>query len=113
MQHALYSLALEALLARAGCGGSVVRAGYFFPGRKGQGQRMTVPDAAEETRRTLNGLFDLVAAGQFPHSPDESDCTFCDFVEVCGTAKRAAARSRIKLAESSDPRLRSFQKRND
>jgi len=113
MQHALYSLALESLLARAGCGGRVVRAGYFFPGRRGEGQRLAVPDSPAETRRLLDGLFDLVAAGQFPHSPDPGDCKYCEFVEVCGSAKQAALQSKEKIAASTDPLFRTLMNRDD
>ncbi|HEY6147291.1 MAG TPA: PD-(D/E)XK nuclease family protein, partial [Thermoanaerobaculia bacterium] len=113
MQHALYSLALESLLTRAGCGGKVVRAGYFFPGRRGQGHRVSVPDSPEDTRRLLDNLFDLIASGQFPHSPDADDCNFCEFVEVCGNPKRAAAQSHQKIAASADPLLRGLLDRDD
>ncbi|HYK41605.1 MAG TPA: PD-(D/E)XK nuclease family protein, partial [Thermoanaerobaculia bacterium] len=112
MQHALYSLALESLLARAGCGGRVVRAGYFFPGRRGEGHRLALPDSPAEARRLLDGLFDLIAAGQFPHSPDADDCKFCEFVEVCGNPQRAALQARQKIAASSDPLLRTLVNRN-
>src|SRR5262249_20688345 len=40
IQPALYAIAAETLLARAGRPGRVSRSGYFFPGRKGEGRRL-------------------------------------------------------------------------
>lgn len=110
IQPALYAMALEALLRRAGQSGSVSRSGYFFPGRKGQGQRFELPIEAEKTRGVLNALLDLLAAGAFPHSPDPEDCRFCEYAPICGGRERAAQRSRAKLATTADPILRAWGK---
>src|SRR5262249_29143878 len=67
IQYALYALPLEALLARAGLPARVAHSGYFFPGRRGEGQRFRMPLDLEKTRDTLNRLMDLLAAGAFPH----------------------------------------------
>ena len=84
IQHALYAMALEILLARAGIAAPVSRSGYFFPGRKGEGQRMTMALDPKETREVLSRLFDLLRAGAFPHAVDKEDCRFCDYEAVCG-----------------------------
>jgi ATP-dependent helicase/nuclease subunit B len=109
-QPALYALATEALLRRSGHAARVSRSGYFFPGRKGEGQRMTIPVDAGETARTLLPLFDLTAAGFFPHATSSSGCKFCDFEAVCSGPAEAAASSERKLGASSDPVLVAFRK---
>lgn len=108
VQHALYAMALEELLARAGRPGRVSRSGYFFPGRKGQGQRFALPLEPEETRKVLNALFDLLKDGAFAHTPKEDDCRFCDYKTVCGGVERATERARAKNLEVAPPVLRDF-----
>lgn len=112
VQYALYALALEALLARAGTPRRVTRSGYFFPGKKGQGQRFAMPLEETETREVLNGLFDLLAEGAFPHALDKEDCRFCDYQSVCGGVERAAERAAAKAHEVAPPVLRQFWERN-
>ncbi len=64
-------MALEVLLGRGGIAGSVSRSGYFFPGRKGEGQRMPMALDPAETRDILMRLLDLLRAGTFPHATDK------------------------------------------
>ncbi len=109
IQHALYAMALEILLARAGIAAPVSRSGYFFPGRKGEGQRMTMALDPKETREVLSRLLDLLRAGAFPHAVDKEDCRFCDYEAVCGGPIIAARRSKAKLAKTGLPALRAFR----
>ncbi|MGE5414680.1 MAG: PD-(D/E)XK nuclease family protein, partial [Syntrophomonadaceae bacterium] len=108
-QPALYALALEALLRRRHLPGSVTRSGYFFPGRKGEGQRVALPVDAEETGRALSRLFDLTGAGFFPHATSRDGCKFCVVEEVCGGPAEASAASLRKLAASLDPAVAGFR----
>ena len=108
-QPALYALAFEALLRRGGREGRVARSGYFFPGRKGEGQRMTIPVDAAETGRALSQLFDLAAAGCFPHTTAREGCKFCVVERVCGGPDEASAAARRKLAASTEPALTAFR----
>jgi CRISPR/Cas system-associated exonuclease Cas4 (RecB family) len=110
VQPVLYAMALETLLERAGKPGKVSRSGYFFPGRKGEGQRMVSPLDRGQAREVLGRLFDLLAAGMFPHAITPDDCKFCDFEAICGGAKEASARARTKLAASTNEVLASFRK---
>ncbi len=110
IQPALYALAFETLLDRAGSPGKVSQSGYFFPGRKGEGQRMLAPVERSETREVLRRLFDLLAAGMFPHALSSDDCKFCPYEEICGGAKAASARAREKLAADTHPALTEFRK---
>jgi len=113
IQYALYALALEALLGRAGLEARVSQSGYFFPGRRGEGQRLRMPLDVEKTREILNRLMDLLAAGAFPHAPDPEDCAFCDFESVCGGAGAASARAKCKLETASSPALRAFREMHE
>ena len=108
-QPALYAMAVEALLARAGTPGRVSTSGYFFPGVKGEGQRIAVRLDAAETRDTLSRLLDLTAAGVFPHATSKDDCRFCEFDAICGGAEEAAARGREKLTAAADALLVRFR----
>lgn len=109
IQHALYAMALEVLLGRAGIAASVSRSGYFFPGRKGEGRRMPMAIDAGHTRDVLARLLGLLRAGTFPHASSKDDCRYCDYEAVCGGAIRAAARSKEKLARASLPVLTAFR----
>jgi ATP-dependent helicase/nuclease subunit B len=100
IQPALYGMALDALLDAAGISGRVSRSGYFFPGWKGEGQRIAPRADPSETRDVLGRLFDLLRDGLFPHAASEDDCRYCDFESICGGARSAAERSDAKLAAS-------------
>jgi len=102
-------MAFETLLKRSGREGRVAISGYFFPGRKGEGQRMSIPVDATETGRALARLFDLAGAGFFPHATSKNGCKFCDFEAVCGDRGRASEDSLRKLAASTDPILAAFR----
>jgi hypothetical protein len=102
-------MALEALLGRAGIAGSVSRSGYFFPGRKGEGQRMPMTLDLGGTRRILGHLLDLLRAGTFPHAVDKEDCRYCDYEAVCGGPLAAGPRAREKLGKSTLPVLQAFR----
>ena len=113
VQFALYAAATEQLLARAGKPARVSRSGYFFPGQKGQGQRIVPRWDRDETGRVVNVLFDLMAAGAFPHTPQEEDCTICDFRSVCGDVGEAAAQARLKIEKSESGLLVAFDEIRD
>ncbi|HEY7114735.1 MAG TPA: PD-(D/E)XK nuclease family protein [Thermoanaerobaculia bacterium] len=108
IQPALYAMAFDTLLERAGIAGRVARTGYFFPGRKGEGRRIVHPIDPAEARDVLERLFDLLAAGLFPHATARDGCRHCDFEEICGGAA-AAEQSERKLARSEHPALVAFR----
>jgi ATP-dependent helicase/nuclease subunit B len=104
IQHALYARAAEILLRRSGFTVASLRSGYYFPTRKG-GARRVVPEVSDaDVDATLENLFDLLAAGAFPHSTEKRDCEYCDFRMACGDPDAAARRSKAKC-EAGDPLL--------
>ena len=110
IQDALYAQALEILLARNGRPGRVVKSGYFYPGRRGEGERYAAPLDVPATRQTLTALFDLLRAGAFPHTPTKEDCSICDFGKVCGSPELAADRAKAKLKNvSGNPVLEPYR----
>ncbi|HYR47113.1 MAG TPA: PD-(D/E)XK nuclease family protein, partial [Thermoanaerobaculia bacterium] len=109
VQPVLYAMAFETLLERAGLPGRVSKSGYFFPGRKGEGQRVIAPLDRTETRDVLGKLFDLLAAGMFPHALSEGGCRFCDFEAICGGPKEASERAERKLEANRDGVLTAFR----
>ncbi len=113
IQHALYALALEQLLARAGLSAEVSRSGYFFPGRKGEGQRLPIALDASRTRDVMRRLLDLLRAGAFPHAVSKEDCKFCEYEAVCGGEKIARRRAAAKLAAAQLPVLQAFREIHD
>jgi ATP-dependent helicase/nuclease subunit B len=113
VQDALYAQALEILLARGGRPGRVIRSGYFYPGRRGEGERYDAPLDVGAARRTLTSLFDLLRAGAFPHTPTKEDCSICDFGKVCGSSELAALRAKRKLENSTgNPVLEPYRSLN-
>ena len=84
IQHALYARAVEILLARANKRGRVVRSGYFFPGPKGEGERIAIKQDNVALQRVLVTLFDLLREGIFPYAPDQDFCGICAYGVVCG-----------------------------
>jgi ATP-dependent helicase/nuclease subunit B len=113
LQDALYAQALEGLLERAGRPGRVTRSGYFYPGRRGEGERFDAPLDVGAARETLTALFDLLAGGAFPHAPTKEDCSICEFGKVCGGVERAVARAQGKLENiSGNPMLEPYRRLN-
>lgn len=103
IQHALYARAAGILLARSGFRVDSLRSGYYFPTRKGGGRRVLPEVTDAEVDATLTDLFDLLAAGAFPHSLEERDCEYCDYRMACGDPLDAARRTKAKCA--GDPIL--------
>jgi RecB family exonuclease len=113
IQHALYAIAFETLLSRSQRGGRVSRSGYFFPGRKGEGQRMAMVLDAGRTREVLETLLDLLREGVFPHAADDDACKYCDYEAVCGGKKLATRRARAKRSAATLPALIAFHSLDD
>ena len=88
LQHTLYSVALEKLLEAKMPQAElqVSEGGYIFPTLKGEGQRiMRSQDQGKRAvfYEVLENLLDILKEGAFTMTSDRSDCTFCDYIEVC------------------------------
>ncbi len=108
IQHALYARAAEILLRRSSFHVESLRSGYYFPTRKGGGRRVEPVVSDADVDATLKDLFDLLAAGAFPHSTEKRDCEYCDFRMACGDPGEAARRSKAKC-ESGEPLLEALR----
>jgi RecB family exonuclease len=106
IQHFLYSAAAEILLRRHhDPKASVTRGGYYFPGPKGEGQRMERSQTWRvKAFEILDHLFVLLATGVFPSAYDASTCTYCSYAPACGGGERAVARCK-DLLRTLDPLL--------
>ena len=85
IQHALYAVAVEGILARERPGRKprVTASGYFFPTRRGEGREIMVRDFdRKKFRFLLNDLLGLLEKGIFIAGP-EAKCEFCDLAPVC------------------------------
>jgi RecB family exonuclease len=109
LQHALYSLAAEQLL-REGPDpeARVIRAGYFFTGDKGEGERIVRAQPRRELKEVLADLSALLRTGVFPSARDRDPCMYCPYDAVCGGADRAVQRSKAKMAV--DEKLEPFRR---
>jgi CRISPR/Cas system-associated exonuclease Cas4 (RecB family) len=95
LQHALYALAAEEILRsrRIDRAPSVVKSGYYFPTRKGEGKEILVEAFSRDKLEALLGeLLKVLETGRFVPSP-EAECDFCDYGAICGGA---TARDRAK-----------------
>lgn len=105
LQHALYSLAAEALLKQeegASPDLSVEAAGYLFPTEKGEGiQLLRSQESRERIYRVLEIILDLMAAGVFNPTDELERCGFCDYPAVCRSPE-VVEWIKIKLAHSDN-----------
>jgi ATP-dependent helicase/nuclease subunit B len=99
LQHALYGLAAVALLRSKYTNPKVVAGVYYFSSHKGRQERVRI-DAPQQAAiaRVLGDLRDLIVQGGFVHTPDENDCTFCDYAAVCGEDVSEQAKAKLQHA---------------
>jgi ATP-dependent helicase/nuclease subunit B len=106
LQHALYGLAATALLRRRDPRAHVSRSTYYLPTVRGQAERVVFPPLPPgRLAAVLGDLLDVLATGTFVHTPEKSDCAFCEMGAACGTAP--FERARRKLGDSA---LAAFQR---
>jgi len=71
--------------------------------------RTAEPPDPDRAREVLRRLFDLIAAGMFPHALSAEDCSHCDFESICGGAMQASRRAKEKLAKTPSGVLAEFR----
>ena len=110
LQHALYALAAETLLrAKFDKKAMIVRAGYFFPGTKGEGVRILRDQPVRDVLyKVLADLFSLLREGVFPASNDKDLCNICSYKAICGDPDSTIRRTVEKMKE--DEKLAPFER---
>jgi ATP-dependent helicase/nuclease subunit B len=98
IQHALYAVALEKILARQGLGmARVTRSGYMFPTRRGEGlERILKSFDRDRLRSLLGDLLSLLEKGHFLAGP-EARCAYCDYATVCVSGGSEGTKSKKKV----------------
>jgi ATP-dependent helicase/nuclease subunit B len=111
LQHALYIDICRAVLQeKHGPDSHVLKFEYLFPGRAGQGLRLSyTQDELSEFKTLLQHMCGWMAAGSFLPTDQRDDCTFCDYVSVCSDVDSSTAASARKLANESNLDLRYFR----
>ena len=101
LQHIIYGMVVESMIENA----RVRNAGYFFPGVKGSGER--VSHAREEwpaLGEILQRMMNVVRQGEFIHRTRSNECKFCDYQMVCGNVNKACYKAR-QLMDAGTPIL--------
>lgn len=105
LQHGLYVLMVRHVAREAtGEAGHVTRFAYLFPGADTRGER--IEWTAEElagVNTLVERLCRIVRAGAFLPSTDQSDCRFCDFLDVCGDPATTSTAARRTLRADEGP----------
>jgi ATP-dependent helicase/nuclease subunit B len=73
--------------------------GFFFPGIRAAGQRVSWSSSELAAgMNILEQLCEVIHHGAFlPTNDHETDCTYCDYVTICGDVATVAAASQRKL----------------
>ncbi len=111
IQHSLYlELVSRRLRDIVSPNARVAQFGYFFPNVKERGERRQwTPGELTEAGNILFNLCELISTGTFLPTDQTSDCTFCDYREICGDVNAITAASRQKLENPLNDRLHPFR----
>jgi ATP-dependent helicase/nuclease subunit B len=106
LQHALYLYMATERLRQVDPKATVAEVGYFFPGLRGRGERVTyTPQDLDAGLAILQRLCQAIARGAFLATDDsETDCAWCDYVDICGDTG-AVARDAERKLQSGDELL--------
>jgi len=104
LQHAVYLHLVTERLRQAEPEAAVAEVGYFFPGQRGRGERITyVPQDLDGGLAIVRRLCRAIARGAFLATDNaEDDCTWCDYAHVCGDTEATAQDAKRKLQSSDD-----------
>lgn len=109
VQHAFYLEMLRAHLRRLKQRRAVDGFGYFFPGLREYGRRISW-DAREleQGPAVIAVLCDLLASGSFPDTEDEGDIKYSDYRIVRANAAQSCEQARLKLENPENSALTDF-----
>jgi ATP-dependent helicase/nuclease subunit B len=111
VQNILYPLVATARLRQAiSPRARITQFGLFFPGIKGRGERIVwSPEELAGGPEILLRLCQVAGRGAFLATNDsKTDCTYCNFLPICGDVEALAATSRSKMVNSSNIVLQPF-----
>jgi ATP-dependent helicase/nuclease subunit B len=104
LQHALYGLAAVELLKSRYQKPQVTAGVYYFSSHKGRQERVRIPTPAlASIAAVLGDVRDVILTGQFIRTPDENNCTYCDYAALCGSRANEQAGTKV-----GDPRFQAF-----
>ncbi len=88
-----------------------VQFGYFFPGRRGHGERLTWNlSQLSAGDPLLKNLCQIIANGAFLATDKHTeDCLFCEFQMICHDLEATAMASQKKLADLANEHLQPFR----
>jgi ATP-dependent helicase/nuclease subunit B len=117
LQPYLY-LEMLAIRLREGIerGGDVAGFGYFFPGVKASGSRLSWAwneEFAAQGQRILSRLIRLLRAGAFPATNKAEDCASCDYRMICEPVKETIPQSQMKLKNPANVMISPFAELRD
>jgi ATP-dependent helicase/nuclease subunit B len=98
LQHALYAIAAEQILRKMKIDARpmVVESGYYFPTRKGEGNKVIGKFNRAAFRALVADMISILEKGHFVANPGlgDADCEeYCDYAPICGGT---AAKDRAK-----------------
>ncbi len=110
LQHALYALVAEELLARKGRPGQVVQSSYYFPTTAAETTWVHLgPPQKDELERVLQWVLEPLRSGAFVHTHEvEKDCRFCAYRGACEAHDPQAVHSKL---ENPDNQMLEFRRR--
>lgn len=112
VQHILYiELVQRCLSSTVGKKAEIEGFGFFFPGKKARGERITwTPEDLRDGKEVIQSLCQIAASGAFLGSDSKDDCKYCDYLGVCQPIGQTNLRSYIKLKNLDNPSLEPMRK---
>jgi hypothetical protein len=112
VQHVLYIAMVQKRLAEMGSEEArVAEFGFFFPGHKGQGERISFgSEIMEGGLVTLEKLCRISSTGAFLSTQTPDDCGYCDYLQVCHRVEKTTALSQQKLKNAANQILQPMRR---
>ncbi|MGC8657923.1 MAG: PD-(D/E)XK nuclease family protein, partial [Desulfomonilaceae bacterium] len=112
IQSALYLALVEKRLRETHSSNwSVANFGYFFPGLREHGERISWDsDQLKTGKHVLSALVEMLRTGCFPFTTDASDVNYTDYATVFGTVEELVKEARAKMKNLSNKNLEPFRK---
>ncbi len=104
LQHLVYLHLAGHRLGEMFPAASIARVGYYLPTHKGRGMRIAyTPDELADGKKVMGNLCKIVSSGAFLSTNKTDDCTFCDYVQICGDISGVTASAENKLLRLNGP----------